>query len=288
MTEAEAREPSIFAQPRRLTGEANRALTAWQTTVCSLLQENWRTLMDNELSVQLGRNDSATALQAVGQLDDPGYAARFEIGPDALPSMACFSSRMVLALVNDMLGTPSEEWPEVRDLTPIETSMAELLFGEVGRAISQGWPAVEPLACELVSVVSRPMRSRVFPPDEVLSRTRVNLQTRLGEEPMVWLIPRKALESVGITDTQEEGPATPAPQLRTLAEGLPIQLTVRLGDTTMKLSELDQLRAGDYLTLDQRVVQPLEVTVDSQLQWLGHACRLGTRQGFEIIGSKKD
>ena len=56
----------------------------------------------------------------------------------------------------------------------------------------------------------------------------------------------------------------------------------------MRLSELDGLKVGDYLPLDQAVYQPLEVTIDGQLQWLGHPCRLGARQGFQIIASKKE
>lgn len=287
MTAAEVQQASFFAQPRRLTGEANRALTAWHSTVCSLLQENWRALLGNELTVVAGSTDSARALKAVSQLPDPGYAARFEIGPDQGPSLFCLSTRMVISLVNDMLGTPLEAWPEERELTPVETSMVELLFGEVARAISQAWPEVEPLSCELCSVVARPMRSRLYPPDDIVVRTQITLTTPLGDETAVWVIPRTTLESMGITDTNEEEFSTPAPQLQKLAEELPLQIVVQLGDTSMKLSELDRLRVGDYLTLEQGVMQPLEMTIDGKLHWLGHPCRLGTRQGFEIIASRK-
>lgn len=279
---------SVFAEPRRLTGEANRALQAWQSTTCALLQESWATLLGTDITLATKDTDSASASRAVGKLTDPGYAARMEIGPHRTPSLFALSSRTVLTLVNNMLGVEVEEWPEPRDLTPVETSMVELLFGEIAKAVSQAWPDVDLLGCELYSVVARPMRSRIIPPDDAVVRTKIRIDLPLGEEEAVWLIPRDGLKAIGISECSEEGRVSPAPQMRFLAEALPKEVTVRLGETSMSLSELDRLSVGDYLTLEQSVRQPLEMTVDGHLHWLGHPCRLGNRQGFEIIASKKD
>ena len=281
--------PNIFAEPPRLTSGTNRALTSWLTTVCSLLQENWQSLLGSCPEISLGRTDSSTAIRAVNKLPDPGYAARYHIGPRHFLCVIAFSSRMVQVLVNDMLGTPSEEWPEVRDLTAVETSMTELLFGEVARAFSQAWPEVDPLRCHVDDLVVRPMRSRLFPPDEPMVRTRLLMNTAMGVEEAVMLMPRAGLATIGISDENDtDFTAQPAPQMRTLAKQLPIQMTAELGTTTMRLSDLDNLKVGDYLPLEQAVFQPLEVTIDGQLQWLGHPCRLGSRQGFQIIASKKE
>ncbi|MCA9086650.1 MAG: FliM/FliN family flagellar motor switch protein [Planctomycetaceae bacterium] len=287
MTNSDATSRSIFAEPRRLASEANRALEAWQKTVCSLLQENWRALLGSDLTVSLRKTDSSTAIRAVNQLQDPGYAARLQIGPRSFGSLFAFPSRLVQALVSDMLGTPCEEWPEVRDLTTVETSMVELLCGEITRAISQAWPEVEPLECELECVIARPMRSRLFPPDEVMVRTFVSFETHLGPEEGVWLMPQAGLTTIGISNSGDDGPTQAAPQIRVLAEQLPITMVVQLGGTRMSLADLNGLKTGDYLALDQGVNQPLEVTIDGRLHWLGHPCRLGTRQGFQIIASRK-
>ncbi|GAB5441096.1 MAG: hypothetical protein Fues2KO_14450 [Fuerstiella sp.] len=289
MTEAAVSKPNIFAEPRRLTSGANRALGAWQATVCSLLQEHWQALLGTDLKLAVAKTDSSIAIKAINNLADPGYAARLKIGSTSFESLFAFSSRMVQVLVNDMLGTPSEEWPEVRDLTPIETSMTELLFGEIARAVTQAWPEVEPLRCELQEATARPMRSRFFPPEEPMVRTRITLETPMGAEEAVWLMPQSGLLAIGIAESHDQDAVRPAsPRMKQLAERIPIQVIAELGGTVMKLSELDHLKVGDYLTLDQTVFQPLEVSVDGKLQWLGHPCRLGARQGFQIIASKKE
>ena len=289
MSQTEASPFNLFSQAPRLTSDANAALMAWQGTVTSMLQENWQSLLGTDLGISLGTTDSSTAIKAVNRLADPGYAARLQIGPDSFPSLFAFSSRMVLLLVNDMLGTPCEEWPEVRDLTTVETSMVELLLGEITRAISHAWPEVHPLECEQDCVIARPMRSRVFPPDDVVVITHVVFETSLGQEEAIWLIPQSGLATIGIGDvTDEDVHAEPAPQIRALAEQIPVKLVATLGDTTMSLAELDSLKVGDYLTLDQPVSQLMELIVDGRLQWLGHPCRLGTRQGFQVVASNRE
>lgn len=276
-----------FSAPRRLTGTANRALTAWLTTACSVLQENWQGLLGTGVELRTGRVDSSLSSKAIRAFPDPGYAARLSMGPDGFPGIAVFSGRLVHALVADMLGGLGADWPEVRPLTPAEASMVELLFGEVARSLSNAWPDVEPLECHLDSVVSRPLRSRVFPPDEVLVRTIIAVTTPLGPEEIILLFPQDRLSAIGITDTvvSESSTPRPAPQLRVIAERLPVTLSVELGTATLSLAALNGLTAGDVLLLDQTVSSPLQATIEGRLYWLGYPCRLGQRQGFRILSA---
>ena len=279
---------SVFAEPRRLTGEADRALSGWQSALCSILSENWQALLGSAVTLTPVRTTAGMAGPVTGNLADPGYGARLEMGSTAFPSLVAFSSRLVQTLVYDMLGTLGEEWPEEKDLSPAELSMAELLFGEISRAASQAWPELEPLPCELHSVISRPMRSRIFSPDEDVIQTRIVVETPFGPDDVTWIIPRSGLELIGIRDDAAETPGfQPAPELRNLARLLPVELVIELGNTSLTLRELNKLQVGDYLPLDQPVYQPLQAMVDGKLQWLGTPCRLGNRQGFQILASRK-
>ncbi len=279
---------SVFAEPRRLTGEADRALSGWQTALCSILSENWQALLGSNVSIRLGHTTAAEAGPATANLVDPGFGARLEIGDTPFPSVVAFSARLVQTLVYDMLGTVGEDWPEVQDLSPAELSMAELLFGEIARAASQAWPELVPIPCELHSVVSRPKRSRLFAPDEDVVQTRIVIETPFGPDDVTWIIPKSGLEQIGIRDDAGETPGFhPAPELRNLARLLPVELVIELGSTSLTLRELNKLQVGDYLPLDQPVYQPLEALVDGKLQWLGTPCRLGNRQGFQILASGK-
>jgi flagellar motor switch protein FliM len=269
---------------------ANRALSSWNATATSMLQEYWQSLAGTRITLQPARIDSSIAQKAQQALPDPGYAALLKIGPERFDGMVAFSNRIVLALVSEMLGTLGDTWPEQRPLTAAELSLVELLFGEIARALSQGWPEVTPLPVEMDQVIVRPLRSRIFQPRENLVRIVVVVSTAVGEDTFVMLMPQSGLSSIGINESSI--PATSeqsaSPQMRALAEGLPVTMSVGLGKATLTLGEMNRLAVGDTLILDQSAGTPLEARIAGQLQWLGFPCRLGQRQGFRILASKKD
>lgn len=84
-----------FSAPRRLTGMANRALTAWQTTACSVLKEHWHGLLGSGVDLEAGLVDSTIASKAVRALPDPGFAAKLAVGPEGFPAFFVFSARLV-------------------------------------------------------------------------------------------------------------------------------------------------------------------------------------------------
>ena len=204
--------------------------------------------------------------------------------------MVAFSNRIVLTLVSEMLGTLGDEWPDDRELTPAELSLVELLFGEIARAYSQGWPEVEALPVDLDQILTRPLRSRVFQPREKLIRCILVIKTPVGDEACVILMPLAGLASIGIDDTSSIVASTllASPRIRILTESLPITMSVSLGRATLTLGEMDHLAVGDVLILDQPISSPLEAHISDRLQFIGHACRLGQRQVFRILVSRKD
>lgn len=279
-----------FTAPRRLTGTASRALTQWNGTATTIMQERWQSLLGNRITLEAARTDSSVAQKAQQALPDPGYAALLKIGPSRFDGMVAFSNRIVLTLVSEMLGTLGEEWPESRELTPAELSLVELLFGEIARAYSQAWPEVEALPVELDQILTRPLRSRIFQPREKLIRCLLVIKTPVGDEACVILMPQEGLASIGIDDTSSIAAPTqlPSPRIRALTESLPITMSVSLGRSSLTLGEMNHLAVGDVLILDQSIGSPLEAHISDRLHFIGHACRLGQRQGFRILVSRKD
>lgn len=287
MTSPEPMTSVDFTAPRRLAGTANRALSSWNSTVISVLQEYWQALAGSRITLHPARIDSSLAQKAQQALPDPGYAALLKVGDSRFDAMVAFSGRVVQALVSEMLGTLGTEWPDARDLTAAELSLLELLFGEIARAMGQGWPEVEPLPVEFAEVLIRPLRSRIFQPRDNLVRVVCEIRTAVGSDTFVILMPQSGLESIGINETSPAAATEPSasPRMKVLAESLPVTMTVSLGRALLTLGEMNQLTVGDTLVLDQSPYAPLEAKISGQMQWLGFPCRLGQRQGFRIVAS---
>ena len=143
---------------------------------------------------------------------------------------------------------------------------------------------------ELDQILVRPLRSRIFQPRENLIRSLVVIKTPVGEEACVILLPQAGLASIGIDDTSSVAASQQlaSPQMRALTECLPVTMTVSLGKVTLSLGEMDQLKVGDVLVLDQSIGSPLEAQISGRLHFLGHPCRLGQQQGYRILVSPKD
>ncbi len=289
MTDSESLKPYNFAAPGHVSGSVNRALDTWHNQACSLLTESWQSLMGDSVSVQCGTVNLTSCKSAFDSIADPGYGASLKLGPSGMPSLVTFSGRLVCSLVEGLLGSQGEDWSEYKPLTTVESSMLELLFGEVSRAIAMSWPEVEPLKSELESCVFRPNRSRIFAPDELMMRRQIEITTSFGTDTAWWLLPQIGLAELRISDTglTEAVDVTPDLRLREIAKLLPVEIVVRLGHTKVTLSEMNQLEIGDFLVLDQALSQPVEAVLDGELQWLGMPCRIGRRQGIEIIASNE-
>ena len=288
-TDSESLKSFDFASPGHVSGSVNRALDTWHKQACALLTENWQSLLGDSVSVQCGAVNLATCKSAFESVTDPGYGASLTLGPSGMQSLVTFSGRLVCSLVQGLLGTPGDDWTEFKPLTTVESSMLDLLFGEVSRAIAMSWPEVEPLKSEVVSCVFRPNRSRNFAADEMMMRRKIEITTAFGTETAWWLLPQTGLAELGISDSglTEVIEVQPDARLRDIAKQLPVQIVVRLGNTKVTLSEMNQLEIGDFLVLDQGLSQPVEAVLDGELQWLGMPCRIGRRQGIEIIASNK-
>ncbi|MFY9254992.1 MAG: FliM/FliN family flagellar motor switch protein [Fuerstiella sp.] len=289
MTDSESLKPFNFASPGHVSGSVNRALDTWHHQACALLTENWQSLLGDDISVKCEGVDVVSCKVAYESVADPGYAASLKVGPANMPALATFPGRLVCTLVEGLLGSQGDDWSEYKPLTTVESSMLELLCGEVSRAIAMSWPEVIPLKCELESCVFRPNRSRIFAPDEKMLRRRLEVTTAFGAETAWLLLPQAGLAELGISDSvlTDAAEVIPDPRLREIAKQLPVEIVVSLGHTKVTLAEMNQLEIGDFLVLDQALSQPVEATLDGELQWLGMPCRIGRRQGIEIIASNK-
>lgn len=280
--------PFDFTAPGRVGGDVERALNEWQSQTCTLLTEGWQGLLGDSVSVSLGALTIAPAATTLRKCVDPGYAASLFIGPSRVPSLVTLSGRMVSTLVAGLLGSSGEDWTEYEALTSVESSMLELLCGEISRTIGVSWPDVEPLNCVLDNCLFRPARSRIFAPDENIVRRELIVNTAYGSEPALWLIPQVGLIDFGISSDEESlNDVQPDSKLRDIAAQLPVEIVVQLGTTQISLPEMNQLEVGDFLVLDQNVQQPVEAFLAGKLQWLGFPCRTGRYQGFEILAAKK-
>lgn len=273
-----------FHRPRQPSNAASRQLMTWLQGMCAQTQEGWSTLLAQPVTLHPDRIEPAQYHTALSRLPEDGFGLYFSIGPSLHPSMLVFSSRQVLGLIADLLDLPGEEWPAPHALTVVEDSMLELLFQKLAQSMGDAWPDAKPLKCKYLESTQKPRRTRLFPIGAPLFDVRFNVKSRFGEDPAHWLLLKEeteqlVLETFGDQEPEDRGPH---PSLINLAERIPAQVVVKLGDAEVSMSQMAHLSVGDVLVLDQFVSRPLTASVEGVVKWAGMPLRIGSRQAFEI------
>lgn len=81
---------------------------------------------------------------------------------------------------------------------------------------------------------------------------------------------------------------TPAAERLGAVYDIPVQLSVVLGRTTIRLNQLLRLNRGDVIELDRKVGEPVEILVNSRLVARGEIVLIDDRLGItmtEIVRS---
>lgn len=81
---------------------------------------------------------------------------------------------------------------------------------------------------------------------------------------------------------------TPAAERLGAVYDIPVQLSVVLGRTTIRLNHLLRLNRGDVIELDRKVGEPVEILVNSRLVARGEIVLIDDRLGItmtEIVRS---
>lgn len=273
-----------FRRPSRLAEEVEESLSLWLRTMCSLLAEKWGQQLSFPVNLTAQAPEVVRPADAMQQARASiGY--RIELGPARIESLFVLGRPLALALMLGLLGDPGEKLPDDREPTLVELSLGEMAMQEFAKAVTESWPAQQPLACRLGTVVLRPERLRMFPNDENVVIAPIEFSSGFGTETCRWLIPHEGVRSL-FSDvscgTSKAAQETARPKLEALAREIPIEVSVRLGRATLRVSDLANLRCGDLVVLDQRIMEPLVASVDSQATFRGWPGRVGSRMAFQI------
>jgi len=272
-----------FRNPRGLTSTTRRTLDGWCREGCTLTAERWRRLnLDVKLSYAGTQTQSLNS--ALASFPDPGWGVHAVVGVRSFTNIIAGSPGWLRVMTGSLFGSSDPVEDTDAPLTAIEESMAELLFLELIGAIGDAWPGAEPLETRLVEPIRRPRRTRLFAPRTTLCVLTFHIETENDSGDLWWAMPQEEIEDlIEIECTPPELPRVkPSPELSHLVCGMSVPLTVELGRTSISMSELTTLQAGDVVVLDQPSTRSLEARIGSAVKFRGRPGRLGSRRCLEI------
>jgi flagellar motor switch protein FliM len=288
MTAPAAVQPFDPRHARGISADARRVADRWLKDAAVRMNESLAEFgIEAKVSFQtVFTQDARTAL---ANLADPDAAALLNIGKARIPAVMSFRTGLLLSLVQGLLGVNNTEWPADRALSPVEMSLAKMLFERFTVGLSDAWPTREVMPTSFVRPVLRTARARLFDPTTLLAVSQFQISCKAGDDSMLIVTTHEQLEQLCSEALPAAPPkATPSAKMADLAPLVPMPLSVELGRVQLSVSEAESLKLGDVLVLDQTTRDLLTAHVAGRPKFQGRPGRVGGRVCFAIDAVMED
>lgn len=281
--------PYDFKRPERVGKEQMRALQSMHEGFGRNFGARLSTLLRSIVEVKLTSVDQLTYSEFVFSLENPTCFNVLKAEPLEGNLVVDINPSILFPIIDRMLGGGKESNPAARrPLTEIELRLVGRIISEFLEELKRAWENVLTIDFQVERVESNPQLVQIVPPNEVV--VLISFEILLGDlRGMINLcIPFNSLERIGNKlsanswSTPNRKPATPE-TIAKVAKSLktaPVEVVVRLADTTISMKDLIGLRVGDIITTEKDVRSSLIVNVEGVTKF---TARAGAFKGRKAI-----
>ncbi|MFQ5805418.1 MAG: flagellar motor switch protein FliM [Phycisphaerae bacterium] len=266
-----------FKRPERVSKDQIRAISSIHEVFARNFGATLSGLLRTIIDVRVVGVEQLTYNEFIHCLPNPTCFMILRAPP--LEGQMCLelSPLIVYPFVDRLLGGDNSNlYVPQRPLTSIEWRLIGRIVDRALEHLSEVWRNLVDARFETVEMESNPQLVHIVAPTEVV--VFVTFEIKLGQTAgtMSLCIPFNTIELVlshltGQSWFYKPKPATELQRkrlLRNLAKS-PISLTAYLGQTTIRLSELRDLRPGDLVPLEKRVGQDLILKIAGRNKFAG-------------------
>ncbi len=280
-----------FKRPERVGKDHIRSLGALHEGFARNLGATLSGFLRTIIDVRVVGVEQLTYGEFVSSLPNPTSFVTLRAPP--LEGQMCLelSPLIVYPILDRLLGgNHASAFIPQRPLTSIEWRLIKRVIDKALVHLSDVWGNLVDAAFEVVEVESNPQLVHVVAPTEVVVFITFEIRTGQFAGTMSLCIPFNVIEPVMSQLSRQSWfgyrPKTVSDvQLKRLTRHIvksKVCVSAFLGQTTVKLSQLRSLRAGDLIVLDKRVEEDLIVRIGSQNKFAGSLGRLRGNRAVAI------
>ena len=290
MPRAEAAQPYDFKRPERVSKDQIRAIGSIHEVFARNFGVTLSGLMRTIVDVRVVGVEQLTYNEFIHSLPNPTSFMILQAPP--LEGQMCLemSPLIVYPMIDRLLGGSNRQtFIPQRPLTSIEWRLIQRLIAKALEHLSEVWRNLVAATFELVQTESNPQLVHIVAPNEVV--VFITFEIKLGHTAgtMSLCVPFNTIESVlGRLTTKswfykpkEPNPTQQQRLLRNLVKGS-VEMVTYLGESSIRLSELRDLRPGDLLPLDKRASGELIVQIADRNKFAGRPGQLRGNKAVRI------
>jgi len=212
-------------------------------------------------------------------LPTPVCLAIFKIDPLKGAALIALDAPMVFTIVDSILGGGGTiKLPETeRMFTSIELKLVERVLKDVFSDMEKAWAPLITTHMSLVKLEMNPRLVNIVPPEYQVVSTSLDYQIEQATGHMTVVVPYMTIDPIRDKlrpGTQFDLLSIDPEWTKRLSQEIqeaPVELVATLGTTTVSMSDLLSLSAGDTIVLNESVGTDLTVTVEGVRKFRGIA-----------------
>lgn len=284
--------PYDFKRPERVAREQLRALETLHEVYARNLQSAFSGMLRTMVDVKIASVDQLTFLEFINSLPNPTVFTVLSCEP--LEGNFIFEVNPVIAfpIVERLLGSGKvgSSQPE-RALTPIEWKLMDGVILRALDLLKEVWSTIVPVNFKVSAREANPQLMQIFSANEAV--VSVVIEVTMGEHKgyLNICLPVMAIEAYMEKITthtwfssrkKDQAPTQEAMISRQLASA-ELTLAAHLPVETLRLKDLETLRAGDILQLHHPQAAPVMVSVGGRVKYIGKLGSLKDRKAVKVL-----
>ncbi|MCC7403924.1 MAG: flagellar motor switch protein FliM [Bdellovibrionales bacterium] len=188
-------------------------------------------------------------------------------------------SKLAYALVDNFFGGADRPYTKIegKDFTPIELSIVRKVVDLAIEDLETSWASVEKIDCSFVRTEINPQFVGIVPPTDIVIASTFDVELENANGTITLVIPYATIEPIKqklSTGFQVESDQTDKKMwTKTITDqllGTKVEVKVNLGESSITLQDLMDLKVGDVIPLDQDATGELDVQIEQVKKFKGY------------------
>ena len=288
--ESEAASRYDFRRPDRIPKEQLRAIHLMHDFFARNLASSLGAYLRAYVGVSLVSVEQLSFGEFLQYLPAPSLVCSVSMNPMDGNSVLEVNPTLVMPMLDILLGGVGNPVTEdLHELTEIEQSIAEAVLRVILRDLREAWMPVAEIEFSVEGIETQPQLMQILSANEAV--VAIGFEITLGESRgmMNFGVPSILVKMIGQRFEQQwsmRRRSSQADDVRVMAPVLheiPVRLGARLEGRPMPFKQVLQLEAGDLISLDRPIRQPVELRVNGVSKFRGRMVAVGRRAAVRLL-----
>jgi flagellar motor switch protein FliM len=281
-----------FRRPDKFSKDQLRTLQAIHENVARIYAARLSARLRTPVTISLAETSQMIFDEYVSGLILPTQLVVLAASSLGGPFMLDLDLGLAFACIDRLLGGAGRIPAERREPTSIETELISRLTAEIIPAVGEGWGHLEPVDAHVTETALRPALLRVAAPSHVVAVLTYEVRFAGQTAPLTLCYPHATLEpllprlSATAWYAQPQADTDRAVdhgELVAALQSVEIPIAATLGGAELSIDDLVGLQPGDVIRFDDRVDQPIRLSVMDEARAWAIPGRIGDRVALRVV-----